>query len=113
MGESGMRRNARFSLGQARGQALRIPTWALHTSAFILFFALHLAKAVINDMAVYLRMVQIASGVNPIIWCYLGDQQLAGADEQWRVSDRAFYAAHDYVPEKPHINRCGEECRFY
>ena len=87
MGESGMRRNARFSLGQARGQALRIPTWALHTSAFIPFFALHLAKAVINDMAVYLRMVQIASGVNPIIWCYLGDQQLAGADEQWRVSD--------------------------
>ena len=87
MGESGMRRNARFSLGQARGQALRIPTWPLHTSAFILFFALHLAKAVINDMAVYLRMVQIASGVNLIIWCYLGDQQLAGADEQWRVSE--------------------------
>ena len=41
VGESGMmvRRNARFSLGQARGQALCIPTWPLHTNAFILIFA--------------------------------------------------------------------------
>ena len=46
-GESGMmvRRNGRFSLGQARGQALCIPTWTLHTNSFILIFAWQLLTA--------------------------------------------------------------------
>ena len=52
-GESGMmvRRNGRFSLGQARGQALCIPTWTLHTKAFILIFAWQLFKPLFTNGA--------------------------------------------------------------
>ena len=67
VGESGkmVRRNGRFSLGQARGQPLCIPTWPLHTKAFILGFARQLFKAVINGH-------KHQPDVNLIIWCYLG-----------------------------------------
>ena len=92
VGESGCDgRNARFSLGEARGQPLCIPNLdPPYRIAFILISARQPLNAEINGQhtcSLSSQTIQIAAGVNLIIWCYLGDQQLADADEQWRVSD--------------------------
>ena len=69
------------------------------------------AKTALNDMMDDRLVFSNASRVNLMIWYYLDDQQLAGADERWTVSDCAFYAAHDYRRETTHqCRQQREEC---
>ena len=64
-------------------------------------------KTSLNDMMDDRLVFSNASRVNLMIWYYLDDQQLAGVDERWTVSDCAFYAAHDYRRETTH--QCSRE----
>ena len=68
-------------------------------------------KTSLNDMMDDRPVFSNASRVNLMIWYYLDDQQLAGVDERWTVSDCAFYAAHDYRRETTHqCRQQREEC---
>ena len=65
-------------------------------------------KTLLNDMMDDRLVFSNASSVNLMIWYYLDDQQLAGADERWTV----LFMPRMITVEKPHINAGsrGEEC---